>query len=359
MKKGGIFVGRPGVTYLEVSQAAQEIMASGRIPTIETVRMALGTGSNSTLGNHLRTWKAKQDGAEQIANKENIPHEFIAVLKGLWERLTHHAEDKIQLIQEESLQLLATAKEESKQLQQENASWQQQFKETKQERDALSHEKSTLESLLSAAKIDIATLTEKGLGLEKQSKEKQVRIEELNQQTQQIQANLEHYRAASLEQRLIDQARYEQQHKQFEQTIQQLNQELAKNQHEKSEFQKKNYQLNFENNHSKTQLEKLTVQYESVMTELIDARHTILKKTEAEEHWKAQCHSIETQYNEKTSLFLELEKEQLVLSKQLEFVNEEVKEICEQNKMLAHEKWILGQEKAQLYGQLKQLESTI
>lgn len=31
----------------------------------------------------------------------------------------------------------------------------------------------------------------------------------------------------------------------------------------------------------------------------------------------------------------------------------------EQNKVLAHDKWVLGQEKTQLYGQLKQLESYV
>jgi hypothetical protein len=34
-------------------------------------------------------------------------------------------------------------------------------------------------------------------------------------------------------------------------------------------------------------------------------------------------------------------------------------ELREQNKLLAHEKWILGQEKAQLYGQLKQLQEIL
>lgn len=35
----------------------------------------------------------------------------------------------------------------------------------------------------------------------------------------------------------------------------------------------------------------------------------------------------------------------------------DIKELRDQNKLLAHEKWELGQEKAQLYGQLKKIES--
>ena len=37
----------------------------------------------------------------------------------------------------------------------------------------------------------------------------------------------------------------------------------------------------------------------------------------------------------------------------------ELAELREQNKVLAHEKWVLGQEKSQLYGQLKQLETCV
>jgi len=37
----------------------------------------------------------------------------------------------------------------------------------------------------------------------------------------------------------------------------------------------------------------------------------------------------------------------------------DLKELGEQNKLLSHEKWELRKEKAQLYGQLKQLESNI
>ena len=95
---------RPGVTYTDVSLAAQQLVASGRAPTIETIRIALGTGSNSTLGAHLRTWKANQNQTQQIASKENIPEELIVVLKGLWERVMNQSEDKIQTIFQETQQ---------------------------------------------------------------------------------------------------------------------------------------------------------------------------------------------------------------------------------------------------------------
>ncbi len=47
---------RPGITSFDVSKAAQQITGQGKAPTIEFIRILLGTGSNSTIGFHLRTW---------------------------------------------------------------------------------------------------------------------------------------------------------------------------------------------------------------------------------------------------------------------------------------------------------------
>lgn len=54
------FMARPGVTYHEVSIIAQRLIAAGKNPTIDAIRIELGTGSNSTLGTHLRIFKERQ-----------------------------------------------------------------------------------------------------------------------------------------------------------------------------------------------------------------------------------------------------------------------------------------------------------
>ena len=221
-KKLESIMARPGVTYLDVANAAQQLAAAGRIPTIESIRVSLGTGSNSTLGNHLRTWKSKQDQTQQIATKENIPEELIAALKGVWERIINQSDEKIQTIQHETQTELISLKQEAQRLQKDNAYWQQQCQQIKQERDSFAHEKSVIEKLLTDSKLEIVSFTEKQVGLEQQLKQKHEHNDELRRQNQQIQANLEHYRNASLEQRIADQQRYEQQLKQLEQTIQQM-----------------------------------------------------------------------------------------------------------------------------------------
>ena len=68
---------RPGVSYHDVSNAAAQLVASGKNPTIEHIRVILGTGSNSTLGAHLRAWKENQGHSQLISMNENIPDERI------------------------------------------------------------------------------------------------------------------------------------------------------------------------------------------------------------------------------------------------------------------------------------------
>jgi chromosome segregation ATPase len=350
---------RPGVTYIEVSNAAQQLIASGRAPTIETIRIALGTGSNSTLGTHLRTWKSKQDQTRQIATKENIPEELISALKGVWERVMNQSEDRVQSIHQESQQELIQLRLEVQRLQKDNAVSQQQYQQIKQERDGLAHEQSVVTQLLANAKIEMAILSEKLVGTEQQNKEKQARIDELHRQNQQAQANLEHYRSSSLEQRLTDQRRYEQQQKQLEQTIQQVNQELAQGNAEKIVFQQQIQQITFENDSREIQFDNLNIQHELTSTRLTNAISELAKKAQDQRHWQERFQTLEAKHDEQNQSLIDLKTQHAMLLQQSETMKIELKELREQNKMLAHEKWILGQEKAQLFGQLKQIESCV
>lgn len=348
---------RSGVTYLDISNAAQQLVASKKALTIENIRIILGTGSNSTLGTHLRNWKATQNQTHQIASKENIPTELIAALKGVWDMVMNQSIDQIQEIQQAAQQDLIKLNQELQCLQKDNICWQQQYQQTKQEYDIMTSEKSAVEQLFYSSKIEIATLIEKLHNVEQQLIEKQVRIDELHRQNQQMQSNLEHYRTASLEQRMYDQQRFEQQEKQLEKTIQNINQKIAQNQQEIIELQQKNQQFNFENEILKTQLNKSTAQCEAVTNSLTESLKEVARTTQEQQSWEKQYHIIQTNCDEQNKLLIEAQTQKAVLSQQLVALKVEVNDKAEQNKVLAHEKWVLGQEKAQLYGQIKQIES--
>jgi hypothetical protein len=83
-------MGRPGVIYQDVAMAAEQLAAQGPNPTIESVR----------------AWRNKQDASRQLALKEKLPEELIAVIKGLWERVFIEAEAKFETERFETRQSL-------------------------------------------------------------------------------------------------------------------------------------------------------------------------------------------------------------------------------------------------------------
>lgn len=348
---------RPGITYNEVSNAAQQLASAGKTPTIESIRIILGTGSNSTLGTHLKTWKAGHDLTQQLASKEKLPEELVATMKGLWELVMNQAEEKIQVIKQNTRQELEKLTKENQALQQESGRWQQQYQQINKERDGLIHEKQVVDQLLSDAKVEIASWTEKCTGLEKQLQEKQAHIIELQKQNQQIQANLEHYRESVLEQRLVEQNRYEQQQRQFELSIQQFNQEVSAIKKEGADFKQQSQQVRIEKEGLQKQLDKLIERHEDAEERLAKALNALAKKEEAQKHREEQYNELVIKWDNLNKEHSELKTQTALVQQQAEAAKIELEEVRKQNKVLANEKWELGQEKARLYGQLKQFEA--
>ena len=275
------------------------------------------------------------------------------------DRVMDQSEEKIQTIQEDNQQEVMRLNQEVERLHKDNAHLQQQYQQIKQERDSLAHEKDAVERLLSNAKVEIASLTEKYAGLEQQNQQKQDHVDELRRQNQQAQANLEHYRNASLEQRNIDQQRYEQQLKQLEQINQETSQNLKSAKHEKSVLQQENQKTLFENDNLKAHANRIEIQHEAVAVRLNDLTNELAKKAHEQQHWQEKFAAMKTKYDEQNKSFLRLETQHAKLLQQSETVMAELKELRDHNKLLAHEKWEIGQEKALLQGQLKQLESCV
>lgn len=350
---------RPGVTYFDVANVAQQLIASGQEPSIERIRIQLKTGSNSTIGTHLRTFRAKQDPLQQLATKEKIPEELIVLLKGLWERVIAQAESQVEIIKSETKQDLTQHKQTIQLLQQDNARLQQSELQFKQAHNSLVQEKSTLEKIITDSQTEIAGLLAKHNGLVQQLADKQIRIDELNRQNKQTQANLEHYRASSLEQRQLDQQRTEQQQREMTQIMQQIKIENESLRQQKIELQQLDQQLQSTLTNTQSELVKANQHSEEVSAELIETNRILIQKSESQLHWQNQYDKIYAQWEEQMKMTADLKIENAILSQQVTAIQKELVVIAEQNKVLAHDKWILGQEKAQLFGQVKQMTNNV
>ncbi len=88
------------------------LAAEGKNPTIENIRLITGTGSSTTIAHHLQSWKENRE-RERATDKEEIPSEMTATVKGLWERMVNMASDKVTEVKQNLEQAIIELQEET------------------------------------------------------------------------------------------------------------------------------------------------------------------------------------------------------------------------------------------------------
>ncbi len=341
---------RPGISYHDIAEAAQSLTAQGHYPTIERIRAVTGTGSSTTIAQHLRTWRAEQETNHLLCQQEKLPDEFIALMKGLWERVLGQAEERLQVIQQDYEQQLVALTTQTQALREDNHHWQQQHQQASEKNNVLVLENTSLLQQVKTLENEALVLNSDHKHALSQLQVKDEQLGELQRQNKQTQANLEHYREAAREQRLLDQQRHEQATAQLEQTIQHLRHELATTQNQKHALQNQHDKMQFAQDLLQNELAKLN-------QELLEAKHQRLRLTEqytqTEQYWQNQQADLQKQTAEQQHLCSELQKQLAITTEQLLFIRQEAVVLSEANKNLLQEKLAILQEKGQLEGQLK------
>jgi chromosome segregation ATPase len=337
-----------------VANAAEEIQAQQRYPTIETIRALLGTGSHGTIATHLRTWKTKQTDSTFLSAE--LPETLHATLKGLWAQVSSEANAKIGSIQQQAETEQDELKEELEHFKREHGQLRQAYDQQGFEKESLSHTKLSLEQAVVTLQQDILQLTVKQDGLQSQLQEKDNRIAELLRLNSQTQNNLEHYRESSREQRLIEQQRYEREQQEFQHTRKSLQEYNALLNQEKMKLQQHLYDeklitqtLKQEIEHIKNNLANVEEEFEETKIRL----HTILNVQDKLQEEKN--HLIQTQVILEEELIM-LRKNKLQMAGSIELLNKEMAEIKLKYEALVVEKWQIVEEKAKLQGRVQQLE---
>ncbi|MEO8963636.1 MAG: DNA-binding protein [Gammaproteobacteria bacterium] len=350
---------RNGVSYAEVASIATQLLGEGRSPSVAHIRLLLGTGSTTTVANHLRQWKANQESTTLVSAKENIPLELVAVMKGLWERVNHLSDEKIAVNEASHQQTIRELQLEVEKYKTNNQRWQKLYEQWHAEKSLFMNDKLTLDQALAFAQKENTSLYAKQDAFLKQLQDKQERIDELHRLHAQAQANLEHYREAAREQRLLDQQAYEQQKQQLQSEIR-VRDEQAVIQHERLSALKQQFQLlqysykNLENTHLgiQSELEQAEVKVGEVEKSKDEYFHS-------SQHWQKQYGESHKILDEKSNQLINLQAEIKQLSQQSIDLKQGITDSRNLNTLLNNEKWLLVQEKAQLEGQLKQMQKLI
>lgn len=350
---------RLGVTYQDIANAADQIVGQGKQPTIELIRNLLGTGSTTTIANHLRQWRAEQDGSKSVAIKESLPQEFVSMMKGLWQRLQAHADSQTENAKQEYEQTNALLRHELEKYKTNNQRWQKLYDVWIKEKDELVREKLSLDQVIVALQSENVASTAKLDAQNQQLTEKQQRIDELHRLHKLAQENLEHFRESTRVQRLIEQEKQAQQLQQVEIMLKNTEQQLVVTHQDKAMLQKHLDKVISENAvlvKSHDDIKDRLTQLQSGMTAL-EKEHNNTRRDVT--HWQKQYEMLQKKFEEQSMLLVEQQKQCAVISQQISTAHDEVKELKEQNKLLAHEKWEIAQEKAQLEGVNKQMQKMI
>jgi chromosome segregation ATPase len=91
---------RHGIEYNTVKQTALKLLSKNISPSVQKVRELLGTGSNSTIAEHLKNWR-EEHAAKKIHHlPATLPEELVATFETLWQTAMEHAEKQMTDVKE-------------------------------------------------------------------------------------------------------------------------------------------------------------------------------------------------------------------------------------------------------------------
>jgi len=100
---------RPGINYETVKAAAIDLLGEGQHPSIQRIREMLGTGSNSTIAQHLKSWQQELAKAPQTALPPAVPEAVMSAVEQFWRVAMAQAEARFQTLRDELGQKVTAA----------------------------------------------------------------------------------------------------------------------------------------------------------------------------------------------------------------------------------------------------------
>ncbi len=109
---------RIGVDYETIKQAAVRLLSQGIAPSVQKIREALGTGSNTTIAEHLKVWRDEYAKKTIHHLPANMPKELICAFEVLWQTAMEQAQNQLaqykQALESEREELLQRDKDREK-----------------------------------------------------------------------------------------------------------------------------------------------------------------------------------------------------------------------------------------------------
>lgn len=314
---------RDFIGYNEVSAIADKLMALAENPTIEKIRLGLGSkGSNSTISKYLNQWRSlKKNSASVGLTPVSPPDPVNAAVHQVWEKLHEEAQSQMTTLKAQVAQEAAIIQDEKEQLALERERYLQELESFRHHLSEAKTENINLKDELNSCKTKIVVLNTNLTEAEKRHAElmqgKEKHINELNNQytlenqhlRTQIEGMSQSYKKELDELRtLMEKQRHEWLNEKDALKIQ--HNKVEKELH-KQEMTAKSYQEKL--SESIRTVKASGLQLEELNLETQQLREEIVKLDKANSAWEAQClilkSQLEEQKAEQDKALKKLEKE--------------------------------------------------
>jgi DNA repair exonuclease SbcCD ATPase subunit len=202
-------MGRAGVYKSDVEKARRALLAQGKNPSVDQVRVQLGnTGSRSTIHRFLKEIEA--EATAPPGTKPAVSDALQDLVARLAERLHEEANAQIEAHRSASEAQVREHAAIAQAARQEAAGLRESLQrtETMLAAERTSHKDTAAQ--LQAAKVLVAQLEERAAGQERLGREQEARLQSLEEKHLHARDALEHFRTQALEQRAREQRQHEQ-----------------------------------------------------------------------------------------------------------------------------------------------------
>lgn len=103
---------RNGISYNDVKQAIDEMQSEGLNPTIAGLRERLGTGSFTTISEHLKRWRSERQQQPMVAGGSPAPDNLNSMVQAVWQQAREDATKELESYKQEIQKTLDQAESE-------------------------------------------------------------------------------------------------------------------------------------------------------------------------------------------------------------------------------------------------------
>lgn len=262
---------RGGVYRSEVEKARNALLAQGKHPSVDAVRVALGnTGSKTTIHRHLKEIEAED--TQGVGGKFPISDALADLVSRLAGQLNAEADQRIADVQarcDEQLRDRATALEQARQ---DGTALTAQLRQAEEALQAEKGAHQTVQSQLVVATTTIRQLEERTTGLTVRLSEHEAHAQSLEQKHTHAREALEHYRTSVKEQRDQEQRRHEHQVQQLQVDLREARDALTGKNQELLQLNRDNVRLLEQVSQAQRATNTLEHERQKALTELHELR---------------------------------------------------------------------------------------